>query len=278
MYAPEHNNPFKPKQALAPTADLYKEMAADAFENMGRASLAQISIPAGAKVHDNGCGVGAGSHAIFEKQPDVSITATDIDDRALELYKQRAASWPAEASHMDSTALKFPDGTFTHSLWNALIFVLPNDGIEAIKETYRTLNPGGVAVFNSIAYGPNLIPINETATRTRPAGTPLPRQGAEKWADPDILKHTIEQGGFTNVRLSQASYTSTTKTDLTRFATMLWSFVGGATAVGWLESDEERWDEAIEVMKQELLKSKGFTVTEDAVQLEFQLNIAIATK
>lgn len=278
MNGPESKNTFMPKQALIPTADLFKELTADAMENMSRSSLAQISIPPGAVVHDNGCGVGAGSNAFFEKQPEITIKATDIDDRALEICRQRTSAWPAEVSHMDSNKLTFPDGTFSHSLANALIFVLPNDGVDGVKEMYRTLQPGGIALINSIAYGPNIIPIQQTAARTRPEGTPLPRQGSEKWHSSDFLKSVVEQGGFTDVKMAQTSYHSTTKTDLTRFSTMLWSFVGGTGAAGWLESDEERWDEAIGVLSEELQKAKGFKVTEDGLQLEFLLNIAIATK
>ena len=278
MNDPESKNTFQPKQALAPTAKLYKEMTADAMEDMSRVSLAQINVQPGAIVHDNGCGVGAGSNAFFEKQREISIKATDIDDRALEMYRQRSSEWPAEAIHMDSTSLTFPDGTFSHTLANAVIFVLPNDGVDAVKEIHRTLKPGGTAVINCIAYGPNIIPIQQTAVRTRPQGTPLPRQGSEKWQQPDFLKSIVEQGGFTNVKVMQTPYRSTTKTDLTRFATMLWSFVGGTSSVGWLQSDEERWDEAIGVLGEELQKVKGFKLTENGVELEFLLNIAIATK
>lgn len=278
MNASESKNSFRPRQALVPTAELYKEMTADAMENMSRASLAQITLQPGAVVHDNGCGVGAGSNAFLERQSDISIKATDIDDRALEMYKQRATNWPAEALHIDSNALAFADGTFTHTLANAVIFVLPNDGVDAVKEIYRTLQPGGTAVINSIAYGPNIIPIQQTATKTRPEGTPLPRQGSEKWQQMDYLKSVVEKGGFTDIKMTQATYSSTTKTMLTRFATMLWSFVGGTSTAGWLQSDEDRWDEAIEVLSEELQKAKGFKVTEHGVELEFIVNIAVATK
>jgi len=49
---------------------------------------------------------------------------------------------------MDSEKLEFKDETFSHSIANPL-FVLPNDGIDALKETYCTLKPGGKAVVNS---------------------------------------------------------------------------------------------------------------------------------
>jgi ubiquinone/menaquinone biosynthesis C-methylase UbiE len=116
-------------------------------------------------IHDNGCGTGAATAAvintIWDSSIQISIKATDINYQALKFYNKQAAdqSWPAEAIHMDSTALSFPDGTFTHSIGNAFLFVLPNDGIDAVRETYRTLQPGGLAAFNSWAYNPNLVSV-----------------------------------------------------------------------------------------------------------------------
>ncbi|KAF2179280.1 hypothetical protein K469DRAFT_716542 [Zopfia rhizophila CBS 207.26] len=81
---------------------------------------------------------------------------------------------------MDATVLSFPAGTFTHSIGNALLFVLSNDGIDALKEMYRTLRPVGIAAVNSWAYMPNMEPIQVAAKTTRLARTPLPRQGMEK--------------------------------------------------------------------------------------------------
>ena len=77
---------------------------------------------------------------------------------------------------MDSRKLSFADETFSHFISNALIFVLPNDGIDAMKETYRMLKPGGPAVVNSWNYIPNMEPVQTAAKVTRPPGTPLPRQ------------------------------------------------------------------------------------------------------
>merc|ERR1711977_763281 len=119
---------------------------------MAKASLSLIpKISSGAVVHDNGCGVGAGTGAMLavsEPLATISVKATDVDDRALAMYENKAAEngWPAEASRMDANALTFPDKTFTHSLMNAVVFVLPNDGIDAVKEIYRTLKPGGIAI------------------------------------------------------------------------------------------------------------------------------------
>ena len=70
-----------------------------------------------------------------------------------------------------------------------------------------------------------------------------------------------------------------TTSEITHNATMLWSFVGGTSAVGWLKSDEENWDRAVDVLKRELQNTDRYKVLDGGrAQLKFVANIAIATK
>jgi hypothetical protein len=60
---------------------------------------------------------------------------------------------------------------------------------------------------------------------------------------------------------------------------MLWSFIGGTAATGWLEEDEVRWDEAIGIVKEELGKSDGYKeLARGRAQLKFVANVAVASK
>jgi len=287
MNMPKSDITFVPKQALTPTPQLYDELVADGMEKLAEATLTQIpSIENGAVIHDNGCGTGAATAAVItaisESSTQISIKGTDINDQALEIYNKQAAdqNWPAEAIHMDSTALSFPDRAFTHSIGNALLFVLPNDGIDAVRETHRTLQPGGIATFNSWAYNPNLDTVRVAAKVTRPAGTPLPRQGTDKWAQAEFLQDVVEKGGFEKdkITLVKADVYVTTS-EFTRYATMLWSFIGGTSVGGWIPSDEKNWDKAVDVLKRELKNTDGYKALEEGrAQLKFVANIAIATK
>lgn len=62
----------------------------------------------------------------------------------------------------------------------------------------------------------------------------------------NVIKGVLERGRFAseNIAVHQKPVFGTLS-DLDRYANLLWSFIGGTTAVGWLESDEERWEEAI---------------------------------
>lgn len=91
MNAPEGELRFVPKQALAPTPQLYDELVFDSMENLAKASLELVTpITAGSVVNDNGCGTGAASAALVASLPgqssDVSIKGTDINDDALNIY------------------------------------------------------------------------------------------------------------------------------------------------------------------------------------------------
>jgi SAM-dependent methyltransferase len=287
MNAPMSTNKFVPKQALTPSPQLYDELVGDSMEKLAKATLSEIpSLQAGSIVHDNGCGTGAATSAIVDlistSKVDIFIQGTDINEKALDVYKSNTErfNWPAEAAVMDSHKLSFPDDSFSNVIGNAFLFVLPNDGIDAVKETYRTLKLGGTAVFNSWFYVPNMEPLQIASRITRPPGTPQPRDGMAKWSPPEFLQSILIEGGFAkeNITMTKAKVSCGTP-ELTHFATMLWSFIGGTSEAGWLLSDEENWDKAIEIVKKELAKTEGYKILKGGkAQLEFIANIAIATK
>lgn len=288
MNQPANENPFSPKQALVPTPELYDELTADAMEQLARATVAEMTpIGPGSVVHDNGCGTGNGTAAVVEVlgpelARQISIKGSDNNDAALDLYRKKAKEqgWPAEATNVDCDHLNWSDDTFSHSLNTALVFALPNDAIDAIKETYRTLKPGGVAGFNCWGYVPNMGPIHAASRATRPEGTPVPRQGMDKWDDINFLKQVVEKGGFETAKMKvlQKDVYITTG-DKHRYLSMLWSFIGGTSSVGWLESDEERWDEALRMIGEELRKTDGYAEVEgNRLRLKFVANIVVATK
>ncbi|KAM5345957.1 hypothetical protein ACJ41O_011818 [Fusarium nematophilum] len=284
MNHPESGSKFAPRQALSPTPALYAELIGDGMEQLAAASLASIEpIPSDAVVHDVGCGVGAATAAVTAiAGTDVSIKGTDINNDALSVYRQKATEngWPAEGLHMDATSLDFPDETFSHSIGNALLFVLPNNGVDAMKEMYRTLRPRGVAIVNSWASTPTIPAIEATAKQTRPPGTPLPRQGSKKWESADFLKDVVVKGGFSPDKVTLAKRdVYVTVGEIRHFAEMTWSFIGGTSSAGWLKSDEERWEEALTTMVEELEKTDGFKrLDERHSRVKFEANVAIAVK
>lgn len=289
MNASDSTKSFKPPQALAPSPQLYDELVSDGMDNLAKATVAELlPINSGSVVLDAGCGTGAGTAAVVQSirldaVSHIKFKGVDVHEGALEMYKKKATEnkWPVEAIKADAGKLDtITDATFTHALGTALLFVLPNDGVAAIQEIHRTLKIGGTAAFNSWAHTPNMEPLRAASARTRPEGTPEIRGGMDKWEDAEFLKATIEKGGFAseNIELIKRDV-YVTASAIDRYATMLWSFIGGTTTAGWLESDAEKWDEAVEIVKAEVRKTDGFKELEDGkFLLKFVANIAIATK
>ncbi|KAF5970647.1 hypothetical protein FBULB1_9605 [Fusarium bulbicola] len=180
MHGPEIEQTFVPKQALAPTPELYGEIVGDGMEGLATASLSCLEPFDESEVifHDVGCGLGAGTAAVASlEKSNIVIKGTDIEEHALELYRQSIATnkWRAEALKMDVASLDFPDETFTHCIGNGLLFI------------------GGMA--------------------------------------------------------------------------------------GWLESDEENWDTAVEAVKEALTQTEGFERLEDGKnRIMFRAHVAVATK
>ncbi len=106
---------------------------------------ADTSFPAGSKVLEAGCGVGAQTVAIAERSPGALITSIDVSEVSL-----RDARKVIEANRLsnvtvlqgDIFALDFPPASFDHVF---LCFVLehlprPEEALRALK---RVLKPGG---------------------------------------------------------------------------------------------------------------------------------------
>jgi hypothetical protein len=100
----------------------------------------------------------------------------------------------------------------------------------------------------------------------------------DKWPDPESLESTIHKAGFwkANIALIQRDvYCHAAEFD--NNASMLWSFIGVTTAVGWLESDEEDWQQAIHIAKEHLLQTDCFQLLGNGrVRLDSIANIAVA--
>ncbi|KAM0256822.1 hypothetical protein ACHAQJ_004774 [Trichoderma viride] len=281
-------NAFWPKQMLPPTPEIIRELVRDGGERLATVSLAQISgIPAGAIIHDNGCGAGAATAAILASVPpevaaSFKITGTDVSEDAVEAYRARAASssWPAEALVMNADELSFPDETFTHTIGNAMIFVGPrNNGIDAVKEMHRTLKPGGTLILNCFAYVPSVDPVREASRATRSGGKLPAWNSFREWEDPAFIASIVEAGGFKKEAVSvQQREMVVNVGNFDRYMAVTWS-MRGMPSDGWSKEDEERWDEAVEVLKREIQKTEGFQLLEDgSAVIRSLLNVATATK
>jgi SAM-dependent methyltransferase len=274
---------YLPKQAKAL---LEGQTKVDTYETTGGKVTADFAehilslippIPSGSIIHDNTSGSGTVSRKILSNTPDVKIYATDNDQVFLDALQKDvdANSWPIEVSNQNSNALSFPDGTFTHSITNVGIFFTGSAGLDGAKEVYRTLQPGGIAIVNCWQTCSWLFPILGVHNALRP-GKPFPAPPIN-WGDGVQIQKIMREAGFAeaNTRVEKSETWAKTG-DLRAWAEKTWAYLAGIG--GWQESDEERWDEAVDMLVEKLKAVPDAKVVDGETWLRASEWIVIATK
>ncbi|MER7755576.1 L-histidine N(alpha)-methyltransferase [Kitasatospora sp. NPDC097643] len=118
----------------------------DQADTLAQLLHAGTAYPAGSRVLEAGCGVGAQTVHLLAASPGVLLTAADISAESLAQARARVAAQTPTARvawhHGDLHQLPFPEGSFDHIF---LCFVLehladPAAGLAALR---RVLRPGG---------------------------------------------------------------------------------------------------------------------------------------
>ncbi|RFS83842.1 methyltransferase domain-containing protein [Actinomadura spongiicola] len=106
----------------------------------------ETRYPAGSRVLEVGCGVGAQTVHLLERSPGARITAVDVSRESLEQARERVtASCPGAKvrwRHGDLHDLPFPDDAFDHVFVCFVLEHLP-DPRAALAGLRRVLRPGG---------------------------------------------------------------------------------------------------------------------------------------
>lgn len=235
---------------------------------------------------DNGCGAGACTRAVMARNPPsgIKIHAADISPGMTGPLEEaiRTHGWPVEVAHMPAQQLGFADATFTLSLSSLVVQYTPNDGVDACRELHRTLKPGGRTVVNCFAAVPHWQPFSDTYAAVKSAPFPFPAGSMEAWFSGEKLKNALVAAGFDEGKVVMTRFDAPIKLkeaqgDWKELATFTWSTIGGLA--GWTKEDEDRWDEAIDMLAKKLsempeVESDG----EGGLQYVVPMHVAVATK
>jgi SAM-dependent methyltransferase len=219
-------------------------------------------------IHDNGCGDGNVTRSILSdlpatKHPSV-IHATDIASELLSKLQEQVArnTWPVVTTLAPAQDLAFQDNMFTHSITNCVILRLSDkEAIKACKEVYRTLKKGGTAAVSAWAEVPHRKALVAAHAATRPEGAGELVGGAGRWVDGRLLGTCMEEAGFEGVRMVKARSVWEVE-DLDVWVSATWSILGRMES-GWIESDEERWYEAVKVFGEVIRRQEGVELLGD---------------
>ncbi|KAI4656364.1 uncharacterized protein J4E79_007917 [Alternaria viburni] len=279
------SSPHQPSQVAALIGGQRK---VDVYEATGGAVTSQFAahnlsllppIPPNAIIHDNACGAGTVSRKILSsKTPSgFKIHATDIDQVFLDALQSdvQKNSWPIDVSNQRSENLSFPDDHFTHSINNIGIFFTSSAGLDGAKEIYRTLQPGGIAVVNCWEDVTWLPPFALVHQALRP-GKPYPAPPI-LWKDGQQIQKVMLEAGFSraNMRVEKSEAWAKTN-DLRDWSEKSWAYLGGIG--GWVETDSERWDEAVDLLVKHLLEQEGTKRVGEEVWMRASQWVVIATK
>ncbi|KAK8015439.1 hypothetical protein PG990_008735 [Apiospora arundinis] len=267
-------SPFVPKQAIAFDGALLKELQGDISDKIALALLKDLGLsrmPPSSVIHDNGCGYGAVTMAVMASDPpkDVQVHATDVNPMFMAELKTtltRNPSWRVKTDTMDACALTFPDNTFDLSMTTFVLAGLPN-AAAALSHIRRTLKPGGVGVAATRGTDEPLAPFlvmpnykkAEVARDAEAAGWGLKNENEIEWTE---KAEWVILGA-----------------DLKRWVTIGWSFFakpGGEE--GWRQRDEDRWDEAVDAVVEELRQGPWHKVEEGVHKIRMVADVAIMRK
>ncbi|WP_433165003.1 methyltransferase domain-containing protein [Kribbella sp. CA-247076] len=107
---------------------------------------AGITYPAGSRVLEAGCGVGAQTVQLVTRSPGIDLVSVDISEESLAQAKARVSTLAADARvdwrHADLLDLPFPDESFDHVFLCFVLEHLPKPE-EALTKLQRLIRPGG---------------------------------------------------------------------------------------------------------------------------------------
>ncbi|KAL9084051.1 MAG: hypothetical protein Q9165_008252 [Trypethelium subeluteriae] len=259
------SKPFVPKQVLPIDGDHLKEFLGSSTEAVAEKFLqSMIPFPTGSYIHDNGCGSGAVTEAIFALQHlnDMSfrIEATDRAAAAFAPLKTKVAhnGWPVEVREMNCTSLDFPDNTFSHSFTNFVILQAWKDDAKCTSEIYRTLRLGGQALVTTWENLPTMAVFTQTHERLRGQNAQRPEMLQQDWYGGNDVKKAMLRAGFEEDKIRVEHHSTQVRVkDPRRWCEIGWS-ICGAPRGGWTMAEEEQWNDAINLAMDALVSGPWY--------------------
>jgi len=259
------------------------ELMGDVSVQVAHRTVTLAKLKSGSIVLDNACGNGVVTLAIIdvEKPSEITIHATDLNPKMCEVTAALAASkgWTGSVmtAAMPAEALAFDDNFFSHSFTNFL-FNSTKEPEKVASNIYRTLKPGGTAIVTTWATAPHIPAALTAHTVTRGPDVFHAMEKGGEWRDPSHVKKVLKEAGFTDVYMEQCNSVLAIS-DLRRWSLLAWSFFGGMTSGGWTEEDEGKFQQAVDVIHDAMLKNDGVEADgKGGAKVKMLANVAVAKK
>ncbi|KAK2608355.1 hypothetical protein N8I77_006973 [Diaporthe amygdali] len=229
-------------------------------------------------VHDTAAGPGIGAAAIVASLPKDQLPKEILvsDNVAMMVSAARESLVASPLPHVDCKELdsqdlaSVPDNYFTHSINNFSIFTFVRPA-DAVRETYRTLCPGGLAVVTCWRRFAPVFIVHAAQKKIRPDLPLMPTPNPEFFQE-GVLQKVVEESGFAKDNITVADKVLVVDDDENIAGlTMLMSGPMMAKArEGYTDEEEAKWVEAVsQSVKEEVEQFGG---------IRFEAYILLASK
>ena len=168
----------------------------------------------------------------------LKIRATDVNPMFLAQLQANLTdkpSWPVKVETMDACNLTFPDNTFDFSFTNFVFAGLPDD-VGAASHILRILKPGGTGVIAGWAEMTWQVALKNAHYKTRGTEEPMAPFLSNSCCQKEEIERATSAAGWKDVKYVQKEAYLNLGTDLRRWASIAWTFLGTPVG-GWQQRD-----------------------------------------
>ncbi|KAI1385883.1 S-adenosyl-L-methionine-dependent methyltransferase [Hypoxylon trugodes] len=229
-------------------------------------------------VHDTAAGPGIGAAALVAHLPKDQLPKELLvsDNAAMMLNAARESLASSPLPHVDCKELdsqdlsSIPDNHFTHSINNFSIFTFIRP-VDVIRETYRTLRPGGLAIVTCWRRFAPMYIVHAAQKKIRPDLPLMPTPSPQFYEDGELQK-VVEEGGFAKDKITRVDKTLVVTDDenVTGLTALMSGPMMKKAREGYTEEEEARWTESVsQAVKEEIEQFGG---------IKFEAYVLLATK
>ncbi|KAI1410588.1 S-adenosyl-L-methionine-dependent methyltransferase [Hypoxylon sp. FL1857] len=229
-------------------------------------------------VHDTAAGPGIGAAALVSRLPKDQLPKDMLvsDNAAMMVTAARESLVASPLPHVDCKELdsqdlsSVPNNYFTHSIDNFSIFTFVRP-VDAIRETYRTLRPGGLAIVTCWRRFAPMYIVHAAQKKIRP-DLPLMPTPSPEFYEEGVLPKVVEEGGFAkgNMTMVDKVLVVTDDENIAGLTMLMSGPMMTKAREGYTEEEEARWAETVSQCVKEEVKHFG--------GIRFEAYILLATK
>ncbi|KAL1870150.1 hypothetical protein Daus18300_005214 [Diaporthe australafricana] len=229
-------------------------------------------------VHDTAAGPGIGAAALVARLPKDQLPKELLvsDNVAMMVSAARDSLVASPLPHVDCKELdsqdlsSVADDYFTHSIDNFSIFTFVRP-VDAVRETYRTLRPGGLAIVTCWRRFAPMFIVHATQKKIRP-DLPLMPTPSPEFYEEGVLQKKVEEGGFAkdNITVVDKVLVVSDDENIAGLTMLMSGPMMNRAREGYTEEEEAKWAESVsQSVKEEVEQFGG---------IRFEAYVLLATK